>query len=186
MESRCEELVDEVLNNVNTVQYLWRAVNDLRDSPLMRESVKCVQNDAVAAGYMWRSVGALRKGDISLSVRKHQTSQDVERSLRHELVHAFDDARGVVDPNDCLHVACSEVRAARLSGDCFFANGSRNLDMFSGGAQCVKQRAIVAVENVSLCRDFGPRSVEMAFKRCYKDYEPFASPVYYMGSFTKE
>ena len=35
-------------------------------------------------------------------------------------VHAFDDCRAKVDWSNCVHHACSEIRAANLSGDCSF------------------------------------------------------------------
>ena len=39
-------------------------------------------------------------------------------TLTHELVHAYDHCRAYVDWSNCVHHACSEVRAANLSGDC--------------------------------------------------------------------
>ena len=50
----------------------------------------------------------------------------LERTLTHELVHAYDDAEGLrgrkppLDWSDCQQRACTEVRAAALSGDCTF------------------------------------------------------------------
>jgi hypothetical protein len=41
-----------------------------------------------------------------------------ELTLTHELVHAYDHCRAYVDWSNCVHHACSEVRAANLSGDC--------------------------------------------------------------------
>jgi len=41
-----------------------------------------------------------------------------EMTLTHELVHAYDHCRAYVDWSNCVHHACSEVRAANLSGDC--------------------------------------------------------------------
>ncbi|KAL8443663.1 hypothetical protein Emed_006638 [Eimeria media] len=40
------------------------------------------------------------------------------RVLLHELLHAFDFARAAVDSNNCMHVACSEIRAVNLSEQC--------------------------------------------------------------------
>ena len=45
--------------------------------------------------------------------KKHQ-----EDTMVHEMIHLFDHCRFKVDWNNCLHHACSEVRAASLSGDC--------------------------------------------------------------------
>ncbi|KAL8269584.1 hypothetical protein Esti_006501 [Eimeria stiedai] len=40
------------------------------------------------------------------------------RVLLHELLHAFDFARAVVDSGNCMHVACTEIRAVNLSEQC--------------------------------------------------------------------
>ncbi|RLN93826.1 hypothetical protein BBJ28_00012639, partial [Nothophytophthora sp. Chile5] len=42
----------------------------------------------------------------------------MDRTMAHELVHAFDHCRNKIDWNNCEHHACSEIRAAALSGDC--------------------------------------------------------------------
>lgn len=41
--------------------------------------------------------------------------------MRHEMIHAYDHCRAKdLDWNSCRHHACSEIRAAVLSGDCTF------------------------------------------------------------------
>ena len=46
------------------------------------------------------------------------TSQNqLNRILTHELIHAFDVCRAHYDNNNLEHLACSEVRAANLSGE---------------------------------------------------------------------
>ncbi|XP_064417650.1 mitochondrial inner membrane protease ATP23 homolog isoform X2 [Latimeria chalumnae] len=52
----------------------------------------------------------------------HQQSH-MTRVVTHELIHAFDHCRAHVDWfNNVKHLACSEVRAANLSGECSFVN----------------------------------------------------------------
>lgn len=111
-----------------------------------------------------------------------------ERNIRHELIHAFDDSRGFVESADCTHQACSEIRAARLSGDCFAGEEAKKgrFTFFEGGVQCVRRRATMAVEMNPVCRGFSDRAVETVFQRCYSDYEPFAAPVYALGSYGTE
>jgi len=47
----------------------------------------------------------------------------MNRVVTHELVHAFDHCRAHVNWfTDVRHLACSEVRAANLSGDCSLVN----------------------------------------------------------------
>ncbi|CAJ1012648.1 putative Peptidase M76 family [Leishmania naiffi] len=111
--------------------------------------------------------------------------EQVERSIRHELVHAFDDARGAIEYSDCMHQACSEIRAARLSGDCFVGQEMRKgrFNFFEGGQKCVRRRAVIAVDRNPVCRGFSERAVDTVFRKCYSDYEPFAAPIYSLGSY---
>ncbi|KAJ0047463.1 hypothetical protein NL108_000918, partial [Boleophthalmus pectinirostris] len=47
----------------------------------------------------------------------------MNRVVTHELIHAFDHCRANVDWfNNYRHLACSEIRAANLSGECSFSN----------------------------------------------------------------
>lgn len=40
-------------------------------------------------------------------------------SMVHELIHAVDMCRTKMDPiNNCIHLACTEIRAENLSGEC--------------------------------------------------------------------
>jgi len=58
----------------------------------------------------------------------HSLSQsDVNDVVTHELIHAYDHCRAKVDWDDCVHHACSEIRAANLSGDCFFGKEVRRI-----------------------------------------------------------
>ena len=41
-------------------------------------------------------------------------------TLTHELVHTLDYCRAELDWNNIHHLACTEIRAASLSGECFF------------------------------------------------------------------
>ena len=188
LHSACLQNVEAILTGIDTVKYLVDAMSDL-GRQFTRENVKCVQpvegKATAEAGYMWRDTSMANRGDIVLDETKLRTPKDVERSLRHELIHAFDDVRGYVDPTNCYHQACSEIRAARLSGDCFFQEEVKrgHFDIFTSGRSCVTRRASLAVEHNPLCRSFGGRAVEVVFPRCYSDYEPFAAPLYSMGSY---
>lgn len=163
------------------------------------------------AGYMWRRARPdCAQGDIVLieehvsklvkgKSKKRDTAaafmaaerkalEQTERNVRHELVHAFDNARGVIESADCLHQACSEIRAARLSGDCLQGQEMRKgrFDVFGGGLSCVQRRAMLAVDLNPVCKGFSDRAVQTVFKQCYEDYEPFAAPLFYLGSYGEE
>ncbi|KAE8615738.1 hypothetical protein XENTR_v10008600 [Xenopus tropicalis] len=106
----------------------------------------------------------------------HQQSH-MNRVVTHELIHAFDHCRAHVDWfNNVRHLACSEIRAANLSGDCTLAN---ELTRFKFGVKehhkvCVRDRAlrsILAVRNVS--RETAEKAVDEVFDSCFNDHEPF-------------
>ncbi|EPY22827.1 hypothetical protein STCU_00057 [Strigomonas culicis] len=254
----CEAAVTYVLEEVDTVQYMLQAIEEITGKPFLRQRIKCLpsvpqtyKDTASAAtaterdrrllhgqhayaGYLWRrSRPDCDKGDVVLleehvAQHAHYEEKDgkepseapetpaaakplvyhprdplppdlkrdlfgrqsdllsfVERNLRHELVHAFDDSRGKIEPLDCMHQACSEIRAARLSGDCFVWEElqKRRFDFGRGGLACVQRRARTALETNPLCRDFSERAIENVFDKCYSDYEPFAAPIYGMGSY---
>ncbi len=201
---RCEKFVRDVLANVNTISYLVDSIKKL-GREITEADFKCVPNRAVLtssgssssgsaqqpqqpqqqqqAGYMWVDTKFAKRGSIVLLEEMLRERDDVERAVRHELVHAFDDARGEIEPTNCYHQACSEIRAARLSGDCFIGEEIKRGRVGTvSGRDCCQRRAILAVENNPLCRGFGARSVEVVMPRCYRDFEPFVSTPYAMGS----
>jgi len=70
------------------------------------------------------------------------------------LVHAFDHCRARdLDWSDCDHHACSEVRAAALSGDCSFgAEASRgNWGLRAQAQACARRRAALSVAMNPAC-----------------------------------
>lgn len=210
----CDASVDYVLRHVNTIQFLIQSIEQISGAPFLRSRIKCVPTSAVSksvsAGYIWSDAPqqGLKRGDIAILVEpleqlvspsalngaatiSEETAShmkpvlhSVEKNLRHELIHAFDDTRGFLDPLDCLHQACSEIRAARLSGDCFAGDEMKRgrWDLLNGGKKCVNRRAVLAVETNPICRGFSERAVEKMFPKCYFDYEPYVAPLYAMGS----
>ncbi|XP_032361116.1 mitochondrial inner membrane protease ATP23 homolog [Etheostoma spectabile] len=106
----------------------------------------------------------------------HQQSH-MNRVVTHELIHAFDHCRAHVDWfNNFRHLACSEIRAANLSGDCSFSNEvSRfNFGLKEHHQECVRGRAlrsILAVRKIS--REEAEKIVDEVFHTCFNDHEPF-------------
>ncbi|MBN3300731.1 mitochondrial inner membrane protease ATP23 homolog [Amia ocellicauda] len=106
----------------------------------------------------------------------HQQSH-MNRVVTHELIHAFDHCRAHVDWFDNFkHLACSEIRAANLSGDCSFSNemGRFNFGLKQHHQDCVRDRAlrsILAVRKVS--REDAEKAVDKVFDSCFNDFAPF-------------
>lgn len=91
----------------------------------------------------------------------------------------YDNNRSVdYDPKNCLHLACSEVRAANLSGYCendysyFYAvvnqswNKKYNID-------CVKSKANEHLSNYyQHCEKDSRNYINKVWAKCYQDHSP--------------
>uniref|UniRef100_A0A147A4M9 Mitochondrial inner membrane protease ATP23 n=1 Tax=Fundulus heteroclitus TaxID=8078 RepID=A0A147A4M9_FUNHE len=106
----------------------------------------------------------------------HQQSH-MNRVVTHELIHAFDHCRAHVDWfNNFRHLACSEIRAANLSGDCAFRT---ELSRFNFGLkehqqECVRSRALRSIQAVrKISREEAQKIVDEVFPSCFNDHAPF-------------
>jgi inner membrane protease ATP23 len=101
----------------------------------------------------------------------------MEDTMAHELIHAIDHCRAKIDWSNCVHHACTEIRAASLSGDCRWYNefmrGHRSV--FKQHQQCVKRRAILSVKANPNCIAPGVAedAVADAWNSCFRDNWPF-------------
>ncbi|XP_078423971.1 mitochondrial inner membrane protease ATP23 homolog [Cetorhinus maximus] len=106
----------------------------------------------------------------------HQ-QQHMNRVVTHELIHTFDHCRAHVDWfHNIKHLACSEIRAANLSGECTFGNElcRFNFGLKQHHQKCVRERAlrsILAVRNVN--KETAEKAVDDVFDICFNDHEPF-------------
>ncbi|XP_020612027.1 mitochondrial inner membrane protease ATP23 homolog [Orbicella faveolata] len=105
------------------------------------------------------------------------TQSAMENVLTHELIHAYDNCRIKYDPDNVKHLACTEIRAANLSGDCWFSKEAFGRFKFRWRAhqqECVKTRAVksmLCVRNIS--KEEAEKVVESVFDACFHDTEPF-------------
>lgn len=110
--------------------------------PLDPESVVCKRCDGQLAG------GYQDNGGILLCANHLTTKDHAADTLVHEAIHAYDACRAKVDWSNCAHHACTEIRAAMLSGDCGFLREffvRRNLRISGQFQNCVKRRAELSV-----------------------------------------
>ena len=98
-----------------------------------------------------------------------------EHTLVHELVHAYDQCRAKIEWTNCLHHACTEIRASTLSGECSLLHELyRGKTTIRGGqAECVERRATKSVAMNPNCKDVAADAVKAAFKTCRADKAPF-------------
>ena len=97
--------------------------------------------------------------------------------LAHELIHAIDMCRAKMDPlRNCMQLACTEIRAESLSGECNMSWEflRAKLNSYMGhGQECVRRRAIDSVQANPNCADKAELFVDAAMERCYVDTFPF-------------
>jgi inner membrane protease ATP23 len=117
------------------------------------------------------------KPEIYLCQEHVSNAKHAHTILSHELIHAIDMCRTKMDPlNNCMQLACTEIRAENLSGECNFwwevLRGK--LDSYWGhGKQCVRRRAIDSVRANPNCTLRAEDYVDATMERCYKDNFPF-------------
>lgn len=119
----------------------------------------------------------------------------LELTVIHELIHAYDDCRGRLSPSSSHQdhfdtsayrksIACSEIRAARLSGDCELLEEIKRgrlppLNPFKLKdhlASCVRRRAILSMNMNPLCPDdpeLNEATVLQEWDSCFVDTQPF-------------
>lgn len=102
---------------------------------------------------------------------------DYTNSILHEMIHAYDDCRAVIGWHNCDQVACAEIRASALSGECRY-NIERQRGIMKGVSgqlqKCVKRRATVSLNINPHCYNQDSAAVvEKVFEKCFADIEPF-------------
>jgi inner membrane protease ATP23 len=101
------------------------------------------------------------------------------RTIVHELIHAIDACRTNMDPTrNCVQLACTEIRAENLSGECdfwreFYDKGQVTAEFAGHGKECVRRRAVLSVRGNPKCAKRAEEYVDAALLRCYQDLYPF-------------
>eukprot|EP01134_Creolimax_fragrantissima_P005747 CFRG5747T1 len=105
------------------------------------------------------------------------TKSHMERTLMHELVHMYDHCKAKVDWTNAKHHACTEIRAANLSGECGMlveVLQSGSYDAMAKGAACVRRRALVSLNaSPHFTSEQAEAAVDEVFDTCFNDSSPF-------------
>eukprot|EP00049_Salpingoeca_infusionum_P022654 m.8036 g.8036 ORF g.8036 m.8036 type:complete len:239 (+) comp5312_c0_seq2:275-991(+) len=114
--------------------------------------------------------------EIVLCPKSLISDDSLRDTMTHELIHAFDACRAHVEPLNMKHLACTEIRAANLSGDCRFWNefDRGNIGLAEQHQRCVRRRAaksIMAVLRVT--REEAHEAVDSVYDTCFNDFDPF-------------
>jgi hypothetical protein len=115
------------------------------------------------------------KPEIFLCEQYMETELMTHKTMVHELIHAIDMCRTKMDPlHNCVHMACTEIRAENLSGECSFFKEFFRMSSFAGhGQECVKRRAMLSVRANPNCAARAEDYVDAAMFRCFQDVYPF-------------
>lgn len=174
--SKCQRLVDRAMTGDAKVKTLQQALNALgvATGGLVRCD-HCPDGVEVAGGY----VPADRQIVLCQQWMAKQPAE-VQNTLAHEMIHAYDDARAYVDWTNLKHQACTEIRAASLSGDCTWTRevdrGNVVFRLSGAGSMCVKRRAELSVAMNPACTSStaAREAVEAVFAHCFADRAPFS------------
>ena len=144
--------------------------NGCADEPAMKSFQQALQAEQA------NGTGSIKiKPEVFLCKQYLENEIMAHKTLVHELIHAIDMCRTKMDPlHNCVHLACTEIRAENLSGECSFIKELARMKQFSGhGAECVKRRALLSVKANPNCTERAEDYVNAAFPRCYADLYPF-------------
>lgn len=174
--TRCIERLDLALSRNAEVKKLMESIEQL-GCTIPNGFFECwpCQND-ISGGF---SVGG--EGNkayvpkVVVCQNKHMESETFESTMVHELVHAYDTCRSKIDFSDCAQHACTEIRAAALSGECrpLHELFRGNIKFGGGYADCVKRRAALSISMNPHCQKDATAVVDSVFKKCYMDSKPF-------------
>jgi mitochondrial inner membrane protease ATP23 len=115
------------------------------------------------------------KPEIVVCQQYMENETHTHRTIIHELIHAVDMCRTNMDPfRNCVQMACTEIRAGNLSGECsFWKELPRMKKLAKHGQECVRRRAILSVRANPNCAEKAEAYVDATMERCYQDEYPF-------------
>ncbi|KAG9006457.1 Mitochondrial inner membrane protease atp23 [Tulasnella sp. 427] len=168
---RCEKWKSDLMKNSPAVTFMLKHLS-AAGCNLTTSYIHCQPCNLTRAGGFSPDKGILLCQDGFWS-KSH-----MEDTLVHEMVHMYDHVKFKVDWKDLRHHACSEIRAANLSGDCKWSREiKRGFYTFSKQHQdCVRRRAILSVQQHPDCAGDQARAekaVNEVWESCKADTRPF-------------
>ncbi|KAK3113233.1 Mitochondrial inner membrane protease atp23 [Teratosphaeriaceae sp. CCFEE 6253] len=175
--ARCEKHKAFLLAYSPTVRFLSHHISLLGpasgSASINATNVRCRRCDTPQSGGFDPDHGIL------LCANHVRTRGQIEDTLSHEMVHAYDHLRFKLNPYDLRHAACMEIRASTLSGECrwtreFFTRGQWGLTQQL--QRCVRRRAVLSVMARPACggdEEKAGRVVDEVWEGCFGDTRPF-------------
>ncbi|WFD33175.1 Mitochondrial inner membrane protease atp23 [Malassezia sp. CBS 17886] len=202
---RCEQWKDDLLRTSPMVRFMVKHLALLDCNPVSprahAQAPAAAEEDAppnlliapcppnIAGGFSPSEPGKrASEAGILLCANRIFSKAHLEDTLAHEMIHWWDHCRFKVDWNNLQHHACSEIRAASLSGDCRWMRevNRRHYSLIKqhqvsaamadfGCFECAKRRAILSVRANPACPDEAAavRAVSEVWESCFYDTRPF-------------
>ncbi|KAI0015935.1 peptidase M76 family-domain-containing protein [Xylariomycetidae sp. FL0641] len=181
--ARCEKWRDWALTYSPTVVFMRQKIAALNgrldDSNIVcRRCPKMMTEDGWVHG---QSGGWDPNGGVLLCANDLRNKTELEDTLAHEMVHAWDHLRWKVDwvgEKSLKHAACTEIRASMLSGECRWAREALkrgNMTVTQQFQECVRRRATASVMARPSCKDDvqAVKVVNQVWDSCFSDTRPF-------------
>ena len=167
----CIQAINEVLRYNEYIRHVIDKLN-ARGCPVGRPFFICEKcpSDKRVGGY-WDS----SRGIIVCENIKRPISQ-VARTMLHEMIHAYDYCDVDFSSTNCYHHACTEIRAANLSGDCNFGLElirGRGLGFTQHKPECIKRIATQSISMNPACSEKAKHYIEKVWDICSTDTRPF-------------
>ncbi|CAH0522636.1 unnamed protein product [Peronospora belbahrii] len=147
---QCENMREKSLNKCSRVKFLADAMekSGCKMEIGFFSSVDC--EGKINGGFHLDDEG---KPGVVLCQNHIPDQEWMDRTMAHELIHAYDHCRNKIDWNKCEHHACSEVRAAALSGDCNWKYElfRKNYNINKQHQICTRRRARLSIEQNEAC-----------------------------------
>ncbi|KAA1100988.1 Mitochondrial inner membrane protease atp23 [Puccinia graminis f. sp. tritici] len=132
-------------------------------------------------------------GQVKLCADSLASKAHLEDVLSHELIHAYDHRRFDIDWTNLRHIACTEIRANALSGDCKWTRevDRHNFNFARQRQICARRRAILSVaqhisagsqpsgsgdqatSSKTLASEQAEKVVDQVWSSCWSDTRPF-------------
>ncbi|KAI2472026.1 peptidase M76 family-domain-containing protein [Annulohypoxylon bovei var. microspora] len=181
--ARCEQYRDWAFAYSPTVRFMRERVAALNGN-LDGSNVVCKRCPArlTEGGDVYRASGGFSPDHgILICANEVRNRHHLEDTLAHEMVHAWDHLRWKVDwmaDKDLKHSACTEIRAAMLSGECRWTREAwtrGNWTLTQQFQNCVRRRAALSVQARPTCKDDvqAVKVVNQVWDSCFSDTRPF-------------
>ena len=171
---RCNDKLAKMLKTSVLIKFLFEQI---QLSGCTIPKITCVQTENKVFGAI-SSTGDIELNPI-ISSRTH-----LETTLAHELVHVYDKCTVDFDQLNLKHLACTEVRANTLSGECRLSReimrGQLGISghfkyLFSDFRDCVFRRSVLGMQQLLKNGDekIAREAVSKVFDACFGDLAPF-------------